>query len=116
LTSSEAKKVVSQTASRRKLRHGLGASREAEELDTTITGGQLLEAFNHDVGNATGETEALELGVQLREQANVSHPHDLLANKSETSMEMLVPEMSERFPDEGGHLVRVELVTTERED
>jgi hypothetical protein len=29
---------------------------------------------------------------------------------------MLVPEMSERFPDEGGHLVRVELVTTERED
>jgi hypothetical protein len=54
--------------------------------------------------------------VQLREQANISHTHDLLADKSETSMKMLVLEMSERFPNEGGHLVRVELVMTERED
>jgi hypothetical protein len=54
--------------------------------------------------------------VQLCEQANIIHTHDLLADESETSVEVLVLEMSKCFPDEGGHLVRVELVTTKWED
>jgi hypothetical protein len=31
-------------------------------------------------------------------------------------MKMLILEMSKHFPDEGGHLVRMELVTTKWED
>jgi hypothetical protein len=98
------------------MRYGLSASRETKELDTTITRGQLLEAFNHDVGNVGSELETLELGVQLCEQANVSHTHDLLTDEHKMSMEVPVLEMSEHFTDKGGHLVRVELVTTEWED